>query len=266
MNRPAWDQRITRAEELKEVYPFASEVLCFYVAVSRFQKALYGYVRQARDKTAPPHSFHGALDLAILLPRFPGFLNTVQESAPAPLAAFAEEFSGGGKDRWEELLCSFWLGSGLSHLSPPNTFLARGFLQPYAEFTAERLPAPSLSGHRATCPVCESEPVVGVLRQEQLGGRRSLICSLCAYEWNFPRTICPTCGEDRNEALAVFASELFEHVRVETCDTCKCYLKTVDLTSNGLAIPVVDELATLPLTLWAQENGYSRVQTNLLAV
>jgi FdhE protein len=266
MNRPSWDQRITRAEELKEVYPFASEVLCFYVAISRFQKGLYGYVRQARDKAPPPHSFRAALDLAILLPRFPGFLNTVEESAPPALAAFAEEFSGEGKDRWEELLCSFWLGSRLSHRSPSNTFLARGFLQPYAEFLSERLPEPLLSGPRASCPVCESEPVVGVLRQEQLGGRRSLICSLCAYEWNFPRTLCPGCGEDRNDALAVFASELFEHVRVEACDTCKWYIKTVDLTTNGLAVPAVDELAAVPLTLWAQENGYSKMQTNLLAV
>jgi FdhE protein len=78
--------------------------------------------------------------------------------------------------------------------------------------------------------------------------------------------MCPGCGEDRNEALATFIAEEFHHVRVEACDTCKTYIKTVDLTRNGLAVPVVDELATLPLTLWAQEHGYTKLQPNLMAV
>jgi len=55
-------------------------------------------------------------------------------------------------------------------------------------------------------------------------------------------------------------------VRVEACDTCKCYIKSVDLTRSGLAVPVVDELAAIPLTLWAHEHGYNKLQPNLLAV
>jgi FdhE protein len=53
---------------------------------------------------------------------------------------------------------------------------------------------------------------------------------------------------------------------VEACETCKRYLKTVDLTKNGLAIPEVDELAAIPLSLWAQEKGYTKLQTNLLGL
>jgi formate dehydrogenase maturation protein FdhE len=40
----------------------------------------------------------------------------------------------------------------------------------------------------------------------------------------------------------------------------------VDLTKNGHAVPVVDELATIPLNLWAQEHGYTKVQPNLLGI
>jgi len=29
---------------------------------------------------------------------------------------------------------------------------------------------------------------------------------------------------------------------------------------------VVDELATIPLNLWAAEHGYTKVQTNLLGI
>ena len=266
MNRYTWDQRIARAEELAEIFPFAAEVLGFYVVVARFQKALYGYICQVGKKSPLCDSFRDSLDLNILLPRFSGFLNTVKDAAPAQLANCAQQLAGESEARWEELLTAFWRGTELENLPHAEAFFARAFLQPYAEFVAERLPNRPLHSETAVCPLCNSEPVVGVLREEQLGARRSFICSLCAYEWSFPRTLCAGCGEDRNDALAVFTSENFEHVRVEACDTCKCYIKAVDLSRNGLAVPVVDELATVPLTLWAQEHGYIKLQSNLLAV
>ena len=33
---------------------------------------------------------------------------------------------------------------------------------------------------------------------------------------------------------------------------------------NGLAVPVVDEIAAIPLDLWAQGRGYSKLQVNLM--
>jgi formate dehydrogenase accessory protein FdhE len=267
MTRPTWDQRIARAEELAEIFPFASEVLGFYASVARFQKAFYGYVQQARGKMSlPGPGFREALDIVLLLPRFPGFLKIVKENAPPALASLAEQMAGEAEPRWEKLLRDFWLRSEPGELPYTESFFARAFLQPYAEFVSDRLTVAQRHTNSATCPVCDSEPVVGVLREEQLGAKRTFICSLCAREWDFPRLICPGCGEDRNDALAVFTSEYFEHVRVEACDTCKTYVKSVDLTKNGLAIPVVDELASLPLTLWAQEHGYTKLQPNLMAV
>jgi FdhE protein len=267
MVRPTWDQRIARAAELAEAFAFAAEVLDFYGGVARFQKALYGYIQQARGKSAlPGRSFQDCLDTALLLPRFPGFLNTIKQSGPAPLASLAEGIAGEGEPRWEKLLRDFWQRSEISELPYTETFFPRAFLQPYAEYVAERLPEPPRTGNTATCPICDSEPVVGVLREEQLGAKRSFICSLCAHEWDFLRVICPGCGEDRADALCAYTSEQFHHVRVDACDTCKTYVKTVDLTRNGLAVPVVDELATLPLTLWAQEHGYTKLQPNLMAV
>src|SRR6266550_1006898 len=54
------------------------------------------------------------------------------------------------------------------------------------------------------------------------------------------------------------------HVRVEACNTCKFYLRTIDLTRDGNAIPLVDDLAAVAHTLWANEQGYTRLQPNLL--
>ena len=62
----------------------------------------------------------------------------------------------------------------------------------------------------------------------------------------------------------VFVAEQFPHIRVESCDTCKYYLRSIDLTKDGNAVPLVDDLAAIPLSFWAEENGYRRIQANLL--
>ncbi|HTA42938.1 MAG TPA: formate dehydrogenase accessory protein FdhE [Bryobacteraceae bacterium] len=54
-----------------------------------------------------------------------------------------------------------------------------------------------------------------------------------------------------------------DYVRVNACDTCRTYIKSVDLTKEGHAVPVVDELATTAITLWGEEHGYAKVETNL---
>jgi formate dehydrogenase maturation protein FdhE len=50
------------------------------------------------------------------------------------------------------------------------------------------------------------------------------------------------------------------------CDACKTYIKRIDLTKNGRAEPLVDELASAPLDLWAREPGCTKLQSNLLGM
>ena len=40
------------------------------------------------------------------------------------------------------------------------------------------------------------------------------------------------------------------------------YLKTIDASMDGLAIPEVDDVATLTLDLWAREQGYRRIRAS----
>ena len=51
--------------------------------------------------------------------------------------------------------------------------------------------------------------------------------------------------------------------RVEACDTCQRYVKSVDLTLDARAVPEVDELRSLSLDLWAVEHGYVRLEPGL---
>lgn len=264
VTRPSWDQRIARARELAETYSFAAEVLTFYASVAEFQRDLYRSLRGAPLAPNRSGSLRDSLHISTVIDRFPAFLKVVQRAGPVPLADAAVHLEAEGRSRWEQMLRNFWTRTG--EFSAADGFFARAFLQPYAECVAEWISSPAAGGNTPTCPVCDSEPVVAVLRPEGFGAKRSFVCSFCSTEWQHLRMVCPGCGEDDHEALCFFIAEQFDHMRVDACDTCKTYIKTVDLSKNGLAVPVVDEIASLPLTLWAEENGYTRLQPNVIAV
>ncbi len=270
MNRSKWDRRIERAAQLAAEHPFAAEVLHFYQRMAVFQQTLYsGGAEVHGDEAGTIASLlqHG-LNVHRLLPKFAEFLSAVEKCAPRLMADSARDLSAQEPARWGELLDSFWRtaadfepGSG-----QPDALLAWIFLQPQGEYLADRNRHISRQENRAVCPFCSGKPIVGVLRPEGDGAKRSLICAMCATEWACGRIICPACGEQDVEKLAVYTASQFDHVRVEACDTCHVYIKTVDLTKNGRAVPVVDELATTPLNLWAQQHGYRKLRANLLGI
>jgi FdhE protein len=57
---------------------------------------------------------------------------------------------------------------------------------------------------------------------------------------------------------------VFSQVRIEACDSCRRYLLSIDLASDPAAIPVVDEMAALPLDLYARELGFSKIISNVM--
>jgi FdhE protein len=263
-----WDQRIRRAAELAAAHPFAAEGLRFYERVAGFQKSLYADLEAGGDT---PGSLRDELELSLLLPWFAPFLSLIESIAPPPLAQSAAELSA-GRDRWGETLAEFWRSGrqDTAALTDTEALIAWTFLQPYAEHLADRAARPDggaeVHGTPPLCPLCSGRPLVGVLKPLGDGAKRSLICSLCATEWEYRRIVCPACGEEGVDKLPVYIAEQLGHVRVEACDTCHQYIKTIDLTKNGRAVPVVDELAAIPLSLWAAENGYAKVSPNLLGL
>jgi FdhE protein len=271
MKRSKWDQRIQRADELASVHPFAAEALRFYKSIATFQKELYVYVDAACGNSTRKKAvslFNEDLNLPLLLPKFPEFLSCVAALSPRPLAESAANLRTQSANRVEDLLAFHWRKASKAQPPPSEAeaLLAWIFLQPYAECLADRSEHKPGSDSLALCPFCGGKPLVGVLRPEGDGAKRFLICALCSTEWAFRRILCPACGEEAVEKLAVYTAAEFNHVRVEGCDTCQHYIKTVDLTKNGLAVPVVDELATIPLNLWAQEHGYVKLKTNFLGI
>lgn len=260
--------RATRARVLADRYPQASEPLAFYAALVDVQQTILdanpGVVREGA-RFSESIDFEAAADL------IPPLLKAIALFAPAPLANAAGELLHAGHDEWRHFLHRQWERGNRSP-EPGNelfAFLAEALLQPFAEVVARRVGVGArISPHDGpappVCPVCGDPPVVAVLSDQAHGARRSFVCGFCLTEWPAPRLGCPACGEEQFEKLPVYRADEFAGVRVDCCDTCRTYVKTIDLTKDATAVPVVDDIATLTLDVWAREQGHTRLRPNLL--
>ncbi len=124
----------------------------------------------------------------------------------------------------------------------------------------------------AACPACGGPAQLSVIAEESgefMGGSpRSLVCGRCAGWWTFPRAVCAWCSESDPSRLPSFISDdrgrsgggNLRGIRIDGCEACGHYVKTFDLREPGAAelVPLVDDVATVPLDLWAQDQGLAR--------
>ncbi len=264
MTASPWQRRTQRAEELIVQRPFAAEILGFYIHVARFQEESHRRLgRVLQTAGARFDSELGAAELEQLISRFESFLSLAESRGPQHLAQISRQLKTSGETVWRDLLNSAWLGHSASDAAQ---LLAAASLQPFGELVRSRASPHATQQTYAVCPYCHRKPGFGVLRQMGEGAARSLVCGFCLAEWDFRRIVCPGCGEGNERKLAVFSASDFDYIRVECCNTCKTYIKTVDLTKNGRAEPLVDELVSAPLDLWAAEHGYAKLKKNLLGM
>jgi Protein involved in formate dehydrogenase formation len=261
-----WQQRIRRAEELARQHSFGAEILGFYIHTAGFQEDLYRRLQASAGLATRATLNPGSLApeaLTELVPHFRSFLLLAETNGPKPLAGLARDLRHQGDSAWFTTLRDGWTAE---FPAEAQDLLARAFLQPYAELLRSRA-ALNLSGYsRPSCPFCRRKAGMGVLRPQGDGASRFLMCFFCLGEWEFRRIVCPACGEEDSKKLPVYTALQFDHIRVECCDSCKRYMKTVNLAKNGLAEPLADEIASVPLDLWAQEHDYSKLQMNLLGM
>jgi FdhE protein len=110
------------------------------------------------------------------------------------------------------------------------------------------------------CPVCGSPPYLALFKGE--GGKRYLLCSYCGYEWRIDRLLCPFCGNKEQPSLNYFCAEGEETYRIDTCDKCHQYIKTIDARNIEIVDPVLEDLATLHLDILASNKGFKKPAPN----
>ncbi len=258
---PDWDKRIERAIDLAGRHPDAAEVLSFYCRILEFQKGLYERAGRL-PAPAPDGPFRERLEVGIAMQGLPELLALVGTNGPSKLAQEAEDLSKLSPEERRQVVNDFLGADDLD--ASPYAFFERVLLQPLAEHLAATSAATLTGLSGRICAVCGARPQVAVLRPEGDGGKRFLVCSFCMTEWEFRRILCPNCGEEDYAKLPRYTAEGISAVRVEACESCHAYLKSVDLTVDGHAVPLVDEVATAALDVWAMENGFQKIRRNLV--
>jgi formate dehydrogenase maturation protein FdhE len=257
-----WNKQIERADHLATESSGSKELLTFYAQLLRAQAQIYDSFRSRRD-WLPTGDLE--TDLPVVGSAMTVLLDSVAHHGPTSLASEAQALLT-EPDIVTYKLLDYWR-------SPADTeFFAKALLQPYARWLAETQATAvgrELAGGERACPFCGGRPQLSFLQAKESSseaGNRDLLCSTCLSTWEFRRVVCANCGEERPAKLGYFHSPEFDHIRIEACDSCQHYLKGIDLTRLGLAVPLVDEIYAAPLDLWAREHGYTKIELNLVGV
>ena len=256
--RDSWDARIHRAELLSARAGSGEAMLTFYVHLLRIQRDIYESLRNRRLAGEP------AADATSEMRFAPPLLTMTASKGPASLREQAEQLRSGAD--FEQIAQPFWREPS------DRDFFAKALVQPYLECLAEQRVRPRHRDHllgERRCPFCGGAPQLSILEEHAEGlesGGRQLQCANCLNRWTYRRIVCVHCGEEDERRLAYYQTDEYPHLRVDSCETCGYYLKSVDLGKLGLAVPIVDEIAGVALDAWAVERGYKKIELNLVGM
>lgn len=252
----SYAERRSRAAELAERYDFAREPLALFGAVAEAQERAFERARADRPSG-------DGLAAYVVRAALPDVMSAVMSAGTELLReAVLLRFHEGDLER---VVISWLRGESQDGT---DVFLARAATAPVLEALPEIARALPISGEERFCPACGGPPQVSVFvdsGEALVTGQRRLVCARCANEWVYPRMTCVACGETESNKLVVFADpEQLPHLRIDACERCKRYIVSVDARLEAHAVPVVDELAALPLDIAAVERGFTKVTPNLM--
>ncbi|HKW69636.1 MAG TPA: formate dehydrogenase accessory protein FdhE [Candidatus Dormibacteraeota bacterium] len=276
-----WAERRGRVAELRIRQGFVRQLLDFYGALLNVQEKAAADAKSASP--APP-------DIPAFIAEVvaPGVIDVSVATGPERLRSelihrLQAEHPRNMVERW------------INGVEQPmvDRFFARACLEPVLEALETPARAACLGVRDARhCPECEGPPQLSYFapaKEDLAAGPRMLLCARCASTWTYPRMTCAGCGESSTAKLPIFSEHgttsgergsvvrgvpgtappvrhpaVFPHIRIDACETCKRYLLNIDLATEPRAVPVVDEMAAIPLDLYARERGFTKITTNLM--
>ena len=276
-----WTDRRRRVTQLRGRHSFARQLLDLYGALLGVQEKAF-----ADAATASPD----ARDLAAYVAEVvvPGVVDVTLFAGPDRLRS---ELIRRLETEHPRQIVERWIAGETQ--APVERYLARASLGPVLE-AADRQTRGACRGQRDArhCPECAGPPQVSfsaVPGEDLATGARFLECARCGVAWGYPRMTCASCGEDSSARLSVYSElgtasgergtvvrglpadesvarqrAVFPHIRIEACESCRRYLLSIDLATEPAAVPVVDELAAIPLDVYAREQGFSKITPNLM--
>jgi len=253
--------RADRAEALAGTPTSGKEPLRFAAGLFRAQGRAAAGVLEEHARS--PLTGELERDLARVEAPLRVVLRFLAESGPLRLRDAASSRAAEPMDLFSARLRTAWTGGP----DERQDFISHAVLRAYAEALVDagvELERPRERGS-GRCPSCGAPPSISFRRASSGsdGASRFLGCGLCGTEWQTNRIRCPSCGETDPHKLPGWESETYAAARIDACETCHRYVKSVDLTVDGHAVPEVDELRSLGLDLWAVERGYVRIEPGL---
>ncbi|WDP92014.1 MAG: formate dehydrogenase accessory protein FdhE [Desulfobacter sp.] len=116
-----------------------------------------------------------------------------------------------------------------------------------------------------TCPVCGSLPYMLELREKE--GQRFAHCAHCRHTYRIRRLSCACCNTDNADQLKYFTADGEPGYRVETCDACRTYIKTIDFRElDREAFAPLNDLESMSLDILAGNEGFQRMAPSVWSI
>jgi hypothetical protein len=268
-----WAASRGRAETLRRRHAFVAQPLTLYLALLDVWEQAWADARAERPDALAAWAAQRVL---------PGVVAATAESGPEPLVESLFPNPVDDPHAAGELMAAWLAGA---ELVPVERYLARACLRgPLEALDAGAACAadPSPRGDRR-CPRCGGPPQLSFRADtgdRLVSGHRKLQCARCGESWAYSSSSCAYCGETQGARRTVYAerhpgprvgrdngdagSITFPHLRVDACASCRRYLIDVDVGVDPRAVPEVDELAALPLDLYAAERGLTKITPNVM--
>jgi formate dehydrogenase maturation protein FdhE len=274
-----WSNHRRRAQRLRERYPCAVDVLTLYDALLDVWAPSWAAAGDALN------SPDGLADWAIGA-TLAAVVKATESAGPEVLAAAVRELAN---DEPRDILVAWLAGDDLGGASA-EAYLARACLRPglvaLNEAAGDACAADPAPRGGQNCPRCGGRPEYSFRAaggDRLVSGGRYLACARCAHTWTYSASACPSCGETAGGQRTLYAEPrpgpvvgqndesaagevTYPHIRIEACASCSRYLLDIELNRDPAAVAEVDELAAIPLTLYAGDHGLTKITPNLMGL
>jgi FdhE protein len=138
-------------------------------------------------------------------------------------------------------------------------YISFNSIKPSLALTSEKLSEKldkNAQWEKGYCPVCGSTPEISLFEEN---GKRFLICGFCNHKWLSKRIYCPFCENTDHDSLHYYNMEDEEEYRVDVCDKCKKYIKTIDTKKTSRIIyPQLEYISTPHIDIRIEEMGFKK--------
>lgn len=246
---------LTTIEEIIEKKPHLKDALRLYEKVIEFKRSVSGMYKN-------PITFediaYPAEVISAIFKDFSSIFGMPEEN----LTALKEAMKFGQID-FTRLPLNEIPAFSLPYHEDELTMMLFLISKPYFLWIRDSYNIDNIFWQEGRCPVCNSSPSIASIDKD---GRKHLYCSFCETSGYFKRIGCPICLNEDTSKANIITAEGEDGFRIDTCDACGSYFKTVEIGLLNDLNPDIADLISLPLDIIAQNKGYRRLSPNPLGM